>query len=57
MKTTEGQIGGMLAYSNMYPATNHPKDVLVAREWDEFINQNLLDAFVDVVIREASFGV
>ncbi|WP_062805835.1 glycoside hydrolase family 1 protein [Enterococcus pernyi] len=44
-ETTDGQIGGMLAYSNMYPATNHPKDVLIAREWDEFINQNLLDAF------------
>lgn len=44
-ETTDGQIGGMLAYSNMYPATNHPQDVLVAREWDEFINQNLLDAF------------
>lgn len=43
--TTTGQIGGMLAYSNIYPETNHPQDVLVAREWDEFINQNLLDAF------------
>lgn len=44
-ETTDGKIGGMLAYSDMYPATNDPKDVLVAREWDEFINQNLLDAF------------
>lgn len=43
--TDAGEIGGMLAFSNMYPATNHPKDILVAREWDEFINQNLLDAF------------
>lgn len=44
-ETTDGEIGGMLAYSNIYPATNDPKDILVAREWDEFINQNLLDAF------------
>lgn len=44
-ETTNGKIGGMLAYSRMYPETNDPKDVLIAREWDEFVNQNLLDAF------------
>lgn len=44
-ETTDRKIGGMLAYSNIYPETNHPKDILVAREWDEFINQHLLDAF------------
>ncbi|MBO1140775.1 glycoside hydrolase family 1 protein [Enterococcus avium] len=43
--TTDGKIGGMLAYSDMYPETNDPKDIQVAREWDEFINQNLLNAF------------
>lgn len=44
-ENTDGQIGGMLAYSEIYPASNHPKDIAIAREWDEFINQNLLDAF------------
>lgn len=42
---TECLIGGMLAYSNMYPATCHPMDIKVAREWDEFINYNLINAF------------
>ena len=43
-ETTAGKIGGMLAYSEVYPATCRPEDILAARKWDEFINFNLLDA-------------
>ena len=43
---TECLISGMLAYSDVYPATCHPEDVRLAREWDEFANFNLLTAFV-----------
>ncbi|MGT2907818.1 glycoside hydrolase family 1 protein [Streptococcus dentiloxodontae] len=39
-------IGGMLAYSEVYPETCHPRDILVARKVDEFLNFTLLDAFV-----------
>lgn len=42
---TDAKIGGMLAYSNIYPATNHPQDIRIAREWDEFVNQNLINVF------------
>lgn len=45
-ENTECKIGGMLAYSESYPATCAPRDILLARKWDEFINYNLLDAFV-----------
>ena len=44
-ETTDAMIGGMLAYSEVYPATCRPEDILAARKWDEFINFNLLDAF------------
>ncbi|QBO36477.1 glycoside hydrolase family 1 protein [Periweissella cryptocerci] len=40
------QIGGMLAYAETYPATSKPVDILAARKVDEFLNYNLLDAFV-----------
>lgn len=43
--TTDAKIGGMLAYSENYPATCHPKDIEAARRADEFNNFNLLDAF------------
>ncbi|MFC6464413.1 glycoside hydrolase family 1 protein [Marinilactibacillus sp. GCM10026970] len=43
---TDCLIGGMLAYSESYPATSKPEDILLARKWDEFINYHLLDAFV-----------
>ncbi|WP_080147417.1 glycoside hydrolase family 1 protein [Marinilactibacillus piezotolerans] len=43
---TDCLIGGMLAYSENYPASSKPKDILYARKWDEFVNFNLLDAFV-----------
>lgn len=44
-ETTDAKIGGMLAYSEVYPATSDPKDILVARKWDEFANYTLLDAY------------
>lgn len=43
---TDCKISGMLAYQEAYPATCHPKDIRVAREFDEFLNHNLLEAFV-----------
>ncbi|GEL67106.1 glycoside hydrolase family 1 protein [Marinilactibacillus psychrotolerans] len=45
-ENTDCQISGMLAYQEIYPATCHPKDVFRAREFDEQINNNLLEAFV-----------
>ncbi|WP_155286257.1 glycoside hydrolase family 1 protein [Lacticaseibacillus zhaodongensis] len=42
---TDAKIGGMLAYSEVYPASPNPRDVLYARQIDEFMNRNLLDAF------------
>ena len=44
---TDCQISGMLAYGEVYPATCHPKDVQLAREYDEFINHQLLEVFVN----------
>ncbi|GER70328.1 6-phospho-beta-glucosidase [Weizmannia acidilactici] len=41
------KIGGMLAYSEIYPATCKPNDVFVARKLDEFFNYNLLEAFTN----------
>ena len=43
---TDCQISGMLAYQEVYPATSHPKDIFIAREADEFLNNNLLEVFV-----------
>lgn len=45
-KKTECKIGGMLAYSEVYPVSPLPKDIQCARQIDEFLNKNLLDAFV-----------
>lgn len=45
-ETTNAQIGGMLAYSEVYPASSDPKDIMYARQIDEFMNKNLLDVFV-----------
>ncbi|WP_265455753.1 glycoside hydrolase family 1 protein [Enterococcus sp. HY326] len=42
---TSAYVGGMLAYSEVYPATSKPEDILAARKWDEFINYTLLDAY------------
>ena len=43
---TEAKIGGMLAYSEWYPETCHPKDIMAARRVDEMNNYALLDCFV-----------
>lgn len=43
---TDCLISGMLAYSEVYPATCHPEDVRRAREWDQYANLQLLDTFV-----------
>ncbi|WP_127850097.1 glycoside hydrolase family 1 protein [Lacticaseibacillus hulanensis] len=45
-KHTDAKIGGMLAYSEVYPASANPRDILYARQIDEFLNKNLLDVFV-----------
>lgn len=42
---TDCKISGMLAYQEVYPATCHPEDVRLAREFDEFINHSLLEVF------------
>ncbi len=42
---SDAKIGGMLAYSEVYPATCKPENIARAREWDEMINLNLCDAF------------
>lgn len=44
---TDAKIGGMLAYSEVYPSTCDPEDVRVAREWDEFVNHTLVECFVN----------
>ncbi|MCS8569773.1 glycoside hydrolase family 1 protein [Pediococcus pentosaceus] len=46
-KFPNAKIGGMLAYQEFYPATNHPEDVFIARKASEFINQNFINAFVN----------
>jgi len=43
---TDCKIGGMLAYSEVYPASPAPKDILYARQINEFLNRDLLDVFV-----------
>lgn len=45
-ENTDAQISGMLAYQEIYPASSHPKDIKVAREVDDFLNNNLLEVFV-----------
>ena len=44
-ETTDAKIGGMLAYTPVYPATCAPQDVLAAVRRDEYLNVTLLDAF------------
>lgn len=41
---TDAKISGMVAYSEVYPATSHPEDVRLAREHDEFVNMAILKA-------------
>lgn len=40
------KIGGMLAHAAAYPATSKPNDVYATRKLNEFLNNNLYDAFV-----------
>lgn len=42
---TDGYVSGMLAYQEVYPATCHPEDIRLAREYDEFVNMYLYDVF------------
>ncbi len=44
-ENTDDRIGGMLAYTEVYPATSRPRDIQVAREIKEITNNNLLDVF------------
>lgn len=44
---TDCKIGGMLAYSQMYPASSKPLDVEYARRYQEFSNFNQLRAFAE----------
>lgn len=42
---TDAQIGGMLAYTELYPATAKPRDNFYTEQLNQFYNYNLLDAF------------
>src|SRR5699024_11144785 len=41
------EIGGMVAYNKVYPATSKPEDNLAAQIVDDFTNQFHLDVFTD----------
>ncbi|MFC6314374.1 glycoside hydrolase family 1 protein [Lapidilactobacillus achengensis] len=43
--TTDAKIGGMLAYTELYPATAKPADNFYTEQINQFYNYNLLDAF------------
>lgn len=43
--TTDGKVGGMVAFTDVYPATCDPADIEAVREYDEFVNYHVLDAF------------
>lgn len=40
------KIGGMLAYSPYYPYSCNPEDVLIANQYDRFLNKLYIDIFV-----------
>ncbi|HJE15331.1 MAG TPA: glycoside hydrolase family 1 protein [Lapidilactobacillus dextrinicus] len=42
---TSNEIGGMLAYTEIYPATSKPEDNFYTEQINQFYNYNLLDAF------------
>lgn len=44
---TDCQIGGMLAYSQAYPATSKPRDIEYTRQFQEFSNFNQLRVFAE----------
>ena len=41
----DAQIGGMLAYTEIYPATTSPADNLAVRQQEEFLYRNLCDVY------------
>jgi 6-phospho-beta-glucosidase len=41
------KVGGMLAYTPIYPETPKPIDVYCARKIDEFLNNNLTEAYIN----------
>jgi 6-phospho-beta-glucosidase len=41
------KLGGMLAYTPVYPETAKPIDIYVARKVDEFLNNNLNEVYVN----------
>ena len=41
----ELQIGGMVAYQQVYPATANPQDVAAVRRFKEYVMDNLVDIF------------
>lgn len=45
-KYAQLKIGGMVAATPVYPATSKPNDVLAAQQLDQFLYQNLNEAFV-----------
>ncbi len=45
--TTDAKISGMVAYSEVYPASSHPESVRMAREHDEIMNM----AFLEVAVK------
>lgn len=45
-KYPDCQMGGMVAYAEIYPASSKPKDVFLARKVDEFLNMNYYDLFI-----------
>lgn len=44
-ETSNAKIGGMLAYTMIYPASTSPEDNLAAFRLDEFINNNLNEVY------------
>jgi len=46
-ENTDCKISGMVMYQEVYPATSHPKDIFMARQFDEFANHNLIEVFVN----------
>lgn len=44
-ETSDSKIGGMVAYTEIYPATSSPLDNLAVRKQEEFLYQNLCDVY------------
>jgi 6-phospho-beta-glucosidase len=46
-ETSDAKIGGMLAYTAVYPASNSPKDNLAVTRFNEFVFNNLNEAYTN----------